>query len=70
MANGCPMCGGTEFDSADHVLQGGNAHRVKYCPEQAFFRTWSGLHVRARACLGCGYIALFVDDLDALREQA
>jgi hypothetical protein len=63
------MCGGTEFDGTDHILLS-YGNRMKYCPGTGFFKDWSGLETKARACLACGYIAVFVVDLDALREQA
>ena len=66
----CPMCGGTEFDRGKHVIQGRYAGRAKYCREYVLFPAWSGLAVRARACLACGHIAMFVEDLKTLREQA
>lgn len=69
MPNGCPMCGGTEFDNTDHILLS-YSYRMKYCPGTGFFKSLSGLPVKARACLGCGWIAMFVEDLDELRRQA
>ena len=68
MAGGCPICGGTEFDDGDHVLLGSHGN-VSYAPGGGFFRGFSSLGVRARACLRCGYVALFVEDLAELRYR-
>jgi len=50
----CPMCGGTEFDQDRRLTN------TLYSPG-GFFGMVTGLRVRVRACLRCGFVAQFVD---------
>ncbi|MBN1556383.1 MAG: hypothetical protein JXA11_16705 [Phycisphaerae bacterium] len=50
----CPLCGGTEFDEERRLTN------TLYSPG-GFFGMVTGLRIRARACLTCGFVAQFVD---------
>ncbi len=54
----CPMCGCTDFDTEDHTLQG--FYPLMYRKKHRFFRGWRGKTIRARACLNCGFVAVFL----------
>jgi hypothetical protein len=71
MANGCPMCGGMDFDTDEHTVLGNQGSAVRYGSTRGFFlfRGWQTQPIKARACLNCGYIAMFVEDVDAWKEQ-
>ena len=55
----CPMCGGTDFDTEDKVLRPFGGHRLEYC-RRGFLDALDGLDIQARACLNCGFIAMFL----------
>lgn len=50
----CPFCGGTAFDEERRLTN------TLYSPG-GFFGMVTGLRVRARACLRCGFVAQFID---------
>jgi ribosomal protein S27E len=54
----CPLCGGTRFDPHLRYLTG--HYPVKYCGK-GFFSYNHGLFVKARACMDCGHVDVYVD---------
>ena len=69
----CPMCGGKKFDRVRNIVRGGPV-RYSFLGDIAGRLTpttlISSLPVKARACLGCGYVAMMVDDLEKLQKLA